>query len=315
MLVKDMMQGNGDVVSSQVFALTGALASLTPKLREVYFSHGFKVGNMLHRYAKSIGSGAVTPMPILMGFFNRAGYVDVAYRPRGNSYGFEIHDTPHMKLGAHIHMFEAGIISGFMSAEYRRVMMFTESACRCDTAGACMFVEGNGANTGSERMDSDVWMEGMSKYILEAVDGSKEKWMNYEYYGLASDSLLHREYASSINDISYMAGNALGRRLKEDHEGISVAVRAERLKKLIALLNFGNITIKRSAPLSVRMEFSRLVTKKDVVALASNFMSGMLNAYLGRRLIETQRSSLGRYIIDIKEAAQGGTKKKRARRK
>ena len=312
-LLEDIIRGSTGGVSRQVFALTGALASLTPKLRDVYFSHGFRVGRILHKSAKHIAGNATTMLPMLVEFLGNAGYSKISYKPRGGSYEFEIADAPRMKLGVNMHSFEAGIISGFMSEEYRRITTFTESKCRSNGSDSCTFAEGMGM--GEKRLDSDEWIREFSDYVIGSMDNERHGPINYEYYYLASESLLHNEYAKGISDIAYVAGSGLGRRLKEEHEGIGDDARTRRLKELIALLNFGNITIKRSAPMSLRMEFDRLMAKKDMIALASNFMNGMLNAYLGKRLIETQRSSFGKYTIDIREAAQSGRNTRRAQRK
>ena len=310
-LLEDIIRGSNGGVSRQVYALTGALASLTPKLRDVYFSHGFRVGEILYRSAKQ--NAATTMLPMLVEFFGNAGYSNISYRPRGGSYEFEIADAPRMKLGVNMHSFEAGIISGFMSKEYRRITTFTESKCRSNGSDSCTFAEGMGM--GEKRLDSDEWIREFSDYVIGSMDNERHGPINYEYYYLASESLLHNEYAKGISDIAYVAGSGLGRRLKEEHEGIGDDARTRRLKELIALLNFGNITIKRSAPMSLHMEFDRLMAKKDMIALASNFMNGMLNAYLGKRLIETQRSSFGKYTIDVREAAQGVRNTRRAHRK
>ena len=313
-LLEDIIRGSNGGVSRQVYALTGALASLTPKLRDVYFSHGFRVGEILYRSAKHIaGNAATTMLPMLVEFFGNAGYSNISYRLRGGSYEFEIADAPRMKLGVNMHSFEAGIISGFMSNEYRRITTFTESECRSNGSDSCIFVEGTGM--GEKRLDSDEWIREFSNYVIGSADDGRHGSINYEYYYLASESLLHNEYAKGISDIAYIAGSGLGRRLLEEHEGIGGAARIRRLKELIALLNFGNITIKRSAPMSLHMEFDRLMAKKDMIALASNFMNGMLNAYLGKRLIETQRSSFGKYTIDVREAAQGGRNTMKAHKK
>ena len=313
-LLEDIMRGSAAGVSKQVFALTGALASLTPKLREVYFSHGFRVGKMLYRSARHIAGSATTVLPVLIEFFGKAGYSNVSYRPKGGSYEFEMADAPRMKLGVNMHSFEAGIISGFMSEEYRRIVKFTESECMGNGSDSCIFVESSGHGMGEKRLDSDSWIREFSDYVISSAGDRRHDLMNYEYYHLASESLLHNEYMKGIGDIAYVAGSGLGRRLGEEHKGIGNEARIRRLKELIALLNFGNITIKRSAPMSLRMEFDRLMAKKDMVVLASNFMNGMLNAYLGKRLIETQRSSFGKYMIDIRETARGGRNAKKAHR-
>ncbi|MGC8537974.1 MAG: V4R domain-containing protein [Candidatus Micrarchaeia archaeon] len=315
-LLEDITRGSTAGVSKQVFTLTGALASLTPKLREVYFSHGFRVGEILYKLARhTAGSSATTVIPMLVEFLSKAGYSSISYMPKSGSYEFKIADAPLMKLGVNIHSFEAGIISGFMSEEYRRIVRFTESECRSNGGDSCIFVESDNSEMDDKRLDSDRWISEFSNYIINSAQREKSKLMNYNYYCLASDSLLHGEYASGLGDIAYVAGSGLGRRLGEEHEGIGDEARMRRLRELIALLNFGNITIKRSAPISLHMEFDRLMAKKDMIALASNFMNGMLNAYLGSRLVETQRSSFGKYTIDIREAAQGARNKIRTHRK
>ncbi|MEM0149342.1 MAG: 4-vinyl reductase [Candidatus Micrarchaeaceae archaeon] len=317
-LLKYTMRGDAIGVSEQVFALTGALASLTPKLREVYFSHGFAVGKALRESVASDAENRTsTYVPLLEEFFIKAGYAGISYRQRGADYEFEIRGTPQVELGTQTHMFEAGIISGFMSAEYRRIVKFVESECRSDGADSCIFIEDRGQERGmgTKRLDSRAWMDGFARYVLGTADMDGKHQMSYGYYSLASDALLHNEYASSINDIAYVAGSTLGSKLKAEHEGINDLARIGRLKGLIALLNFGNITIKRSAPMSLRIEFDGLVAKKGIVSLASNFVNGMLNAYLGSRLIETQRSSFGKYIIDIREALRGKPRVKRTQKR
>ena len=317
-LLKDMMHGNEMGVNEQVFALTSMLASLTPKLRDLYFSHGFAVGKSLHKVVSSeAGNKALTYMPLLGEFFTKAGYKDISYKRAYSGYEFEIRSTPQIELGTQTHMFEAGIISGFMSSESREIVMFTESKCRSDGADSCIFIEDRGQERAmsTKRPDSGVLMDGFARYVLETADSNAIHQMSYGYYSLASDALLHNEYASGINDIAYVAGSALGSGLRTEYEGISSSAHISRLKGLIALLNFGNITIKRIAPISLRIEFDGLMAKKGIVLLASNFINGMLNAYLGSRLIETRHSSFGKYTTDIREAVRGKSKAKRTQKR
>ncbi len=315
-LLSSIMHGHGNSVkvSAQVFALTGALASMTPKLREVYFSHGFAVGKSLYRHVSGrTNGGAQTLVPMLVEFFEKAGHTGVSYRQAGSSYEFMMHDTPRIGLGMHMHMFEAGVISGFMSSEYRRAARFTETECRADGAESCAFAEMAQESNGI-KFDARTGTDAIADYVLAALDSSNIAGeMRYEYYALASDSLMHSEYSSNINDIAYAIGSGLGSRFREENATRSASAGVARLKRLIALLNFGNITIKRTAPMSLRLEFDRLMGNKGIVDLSSNFISGMLNAYLGSKLTSVQRSSLGGYTMNIKEAKTASKRRSRRR--
>ena len=72
-------------------------------------------------------------------FFELAGYGRITYHAFPHVIRIGMHDTLHLSLGMNTHMFEAGLIAGFITASKGQLMHVTERVCSSNSADICEF--------------------------------------------------------------------------------------------------------------------------------------------------------------------------------
>ncbi len=122
--------------------LSHLLVNLESGPNEVYKS-GVTAGKLAYYslFGNSKPKWYEDALPKLIAFFESAGYKKISYDALGVSGPvLRIGDSKGIQLGANIHYFEAGIISGFISSARGEYVPITESECRNNGFYQCKFI-------------------------------------------------------------------------------------------------------------------------------------------------------------------------------
>jgi predicted hydrocarbon binding protein len=271
------------------------LSSFTPSIRSLYYRHGVSIGRELYRrynserryiwYEEGIAD--------LVSFLEKAGFNGITYNIFQDMIEINFNNRDRTFLGTHIHVFEAGMISGFLTAGKRQQVKIEEISCSNNGSDFCRFVTTNAP----AQFESD------SHYVLERfIDsvkphlesaGAKASFAE-EYTVLSSAVLTAQEYAGQMHRVIYYLGSEIGSRLKP--------LNRQRLEKLYKIIGMGELKANSMRPLSIRITFPTLKAKKEFVDISIAFLDALLKASMGNMAISTRHSKKkNSYILHIKE--------------
>ncbi|MGI0134869.1 MAG: V4R domain-containing protein [Candidatus Micrarchaeaceae archaeon] len=287
-------------VSSHALELSGLLSSLTPAMRTAQHKSGFRIGRALYRiyeptkryiwYEESISD--------LVSFLESAGLGSVAYNVFPDTVSIRIYNRHAPGIGIPTHDFEAGIISGFVSAGRHQHTEINETRCSRSGHEQCEFTRSSRQTTADV---SEEWS--ISRLISGAVsavhDGRQAPTVPSEYYMLVSSTLFRHEYSHVLRNIATYLGNEFASALHLTGTRPSL----DRAEHLTRLLNLGSLRIKGLKPVDVEIEFDGLSSRMEHVELSLAFLDGLLNRLISDKAkMETlgARSAHG-YRVRLKE--------------
>lgn len=273
------------------------LSTITPGLRNLYYKSGISIGKLVNKhyqkrkhyiwYEESVAD--------LVSFLEMAGFNGITYNIFQDRIDIKFNNRDKTFLGTHIHVFEAGIISGFLSSAKEQYIKVEEIACSNNGSDFCHFVTRNTPvyfeSKGKETLGR--FVDGLVPHLEFA--GSYADKFSDEYYALASSTLLESEYSDNVGKIAYHVGSEIGSKL-------NLRSSTKTLEKLYALLNLGDLKVKSLKPISIEMQFKRLKAKKEFVDISMAFIGGLLKeAMKGSEMATKYAKGKNSYMVTIKE--------------
>lgn len=287
-------------VPDEAMLFGATLSSLSKSMREFRYRSGMNVGKALYRQSQEGGNAPPEEsVRNLAGFFEAAGYSNVTYRAYPDDIEIRIHERNNADVGANIHSFEAGIMSGYLSALQRRYTEVHESTCSNNGGDSCTFTI-KGANGASKIPSIKKFAASVSERAKSPSANKHCAHVSDAYCLLSSSQLLDKSYMEPMKEIASYTGKEIGGRLFEGK-------RAQRsffsyIENTIRLLNLGEPEVKSTDPLQMQVRFGRLDSKKENVDLALAFIEGLISGRFGDEFTASESTSNGRYMLDIREA-------------
>ena len=278
-LLKSIVAGHASGgVSKHALMLYSLMANTTPSMRALNYRHGIAVGRSLHQLYAQKRSYALYEEGVddLVSFFELAGYGRITYHAFPNMIRIGMHDTLHLDLGMNTHLFEAGMIAGFLTASKGQLMQVTERACSSNSADSCEFYSSSSAQDTSEfavKGAFDAFVEDVSRHVLRAEKQNNPSIAN-EYYALSSLVLLDNRYFHEIRAIADYLGGRLATEL--GIESMTPRRMFNTVEKSVELLNMGIAKIKTSSKFDITLQFSTLHSRKEFADLSIAFLRGLL---------------------------------------
>lgn len=181
--------------------------STTAKTSKLGYSYGFSVGRTL---ALKLGSDANVDAVL-----NRIGMHDSIYQPMGDTASIvsvptNAHSVPN--IGRQIHIYESGVMAGFLSTSAGVKVSVVEKRCVYDGSDKCLF---EASQAPYPRFMSGSLSDTING-IANAVTNGKYSSVPQEYYKTLSYlPLTDSRIASEIMQIMLMSGEKLGREQSE----------------------------------------------------------------------------------------------------
>lgn len=295
----------GNNVADEAYALTSTLSSLSASLKELQYRKGVAIGKLLYKVKSSTKNYMFPEESVadLVGFFQSAGHKHVTYAAYPENIHIKMHDKRGPNVGASLHTFEAGIISGFLSSALKHYVDIKERSCINDDGPYCMFTVGRGEER-LHRGASPAALDQLANHIAYSVRFTKSRRaiMKNGYYMLESALLFDDAYTESIKSLASYVGRNVGEKLS--HGG---KPKLSEIKYAIRLLNFGRPEIVEASPLHMRLSFDGASSKKEFVDISVAFINGFLSNKIDNRTTAEAHTEKGSYIVDIKEKANSSS--------
>jgi predicted hydrocarbon binding protein len=284
-----------------------ALSTLTPGMRELYHKSGISVGRLLYKiyHDKKHYVWYHEGVADLVSFFESVGFSGVTYNVFSDGIYIKFNNRDKTHMGANMHIFEAGVISGFLTAGQEQHIKVEEVSCSNNGADFCHFVTSNMPLRPREEADFpykyDDVLDNFVKAAAQRAQGPSKILENFseEYYALSSYVFLEQKYSEHMNRICQYIGAELNSKLKLQPKKRS----AEMMEMLFEEFGMGSLKIKSLKPLDLEMHFDRLKAKKEFVDISIAFLNGLVSG-LVRKGATINTKSVKRnnsYVIHVAE--------------
>ena len=303
-MLDNMIRGaKAKPIPEEAVAFSEILSNLTKNMKTITYRFGINVGRDLYRTlnSKKHYYWYEESIPDMVAFLEKSGYKDVAYTLTANGLRLRIYNTDGAFMGASVHTFESGLMSGFLSAASRQMIHVNEESCVKNGADYCEFVSSQKRKEGNE-IDMSVAVESFAQHLKMSMHGkNSSKKISSLYHALSVSPLLNRRYSDAINNIVEHMGYRLGDYVFDNRKVTSKKI-SDCISKTASLLNFGEPSIRDSKELDMKFSFSPELSRKEYINLSLSFMDGIASkAEMKNNIYSTTKSSGGRYVLHIKE--------------
>ncbi|MDE1856753.1 MAG: 4-vinyl reductase [Candidatus Micrarchaeota archaeon] len=300
-------------VSSRVHEESAILASIlssaSPSMRKISYRSGIRVGRLVYAISKGQSKQHAWEYQYLgrlVDFFRNIGYPNTTYSVLPNMLIIDVKRS-RANLGANLHVFEAGIISGFLTAATGRQVNAAEESCCYNGSDSCRFVT-SGAQQ-KESSDEGVVMSGFGALVAKnAVNVSGRRRVApiaEEYQQLSLSHHMHREVVKSSSYLSLIAGSLIGANLFKHYREIPLKGNGEALgavSKAIELMGLGSPKLMKTGPYCIKVGFSRSNSRREFVEIANSLISGMLSEYPKASFTSKESIEDGKYQLEFTKA-------------
>ncbi|MDE1846376.1 MAG: 4-vinyl reductase [Candidatus Micrarchaeota archaeon] len=241
------------------------LYNLTPSTRSLGYNSGFRMGERLSELHNA--SNSLHP---LINALMCGGFSNVMYYPHKNSAIFEMvhHKECKMDLNATLHIFESGLIAGYLSHSTGARMTVTETMCAHDAKGKCQFVaERTGAISEPAAFEGTAQIVGS---IRSAIANGNEKSVSGSYFALAIAPLTRSPLKEELAKLLFVVGRELSPTLELNQ------VSLERLATIFSLREAG-ATSNRKGVTSINFALAPISSTSNYLDLVAALFSGVLS--------------------------------------
>lgn len=291
LLIRRLLQ-NPPKVSARGLEVQDLIYNSANELRSLAFKAGFNLG--AEAYRNSDGS-----MSSLEHVLEHAGFGKVIYYPFETSSTFSSARVRSrgINIGTSVHIFEAGVISGYLSAHSRQRITAEETACVFNGSRDCKFVAERG-----EKVDARKPLEfsSMIAALQSALSNAERSPGGSSYYMLAVKPLLEEPVFSEASKFLYLTGKMLSRskQLPGFEQTIKRASNFLRIER-------NSIRTDREGNVELRMVYGHDTSTNRFVGLTTAFISGIVKGMSGRG-VRMDRKLDSRGVYNVKMQVLGG---------
>jgi len=252
-------------------AIQDILYNATPTLRQIAYNSGFSFGKALYeRSDKSIGK--------LVDVLHAAGFKNILYYPFEDKAVIKVKQESSYNINKEVHIFESGIIAGYMSAASGKIIYVNERRCVFGGANVCEFVA---EPIASVKMEED-YDENVVENLAQVLSKSDSK-LSQEYMLFSLLPLMKEPVKSEISKLFYAAGSFLGK------SNPNIDKMAEK---------FGVIARKRGN--GIMLSYAPTNSMKGFVDLSAAFFAGLAKSVYNKGVEIKESLSGNGYKVYIK---------------
>jgi predicted hydrocarbon binding protein len=307
-LLKSISAGHrGAGVSRHALMFCSLMANATPSMRTLNYRHGVAVGRSLYQICAQRRGYALYEESVddVVSFFERAGYGRITYRVLPSAVTIEMHDMLRLSLGMNTHLFEAGIMSGFLTAARGQLTNVVELSCSNNSAGSCEFrTSASIPDSGTPEINSvfGAFVDDVSRRV--SSNECRDTGISDEYYALSSLVLLDSKYFGEMKVIAGYLGGMLASSLRM--EKMPPKRILEAVERSVGLLGMGVTGIKTSGSFDFELRFSKLHSRREFTELSVAFLNGLLrNASKGAGMSAKCLIHNNTYTVLLSRSKQG----------
>jgi predicted hydrocarbon binding protein len=292
-------------MTEQSILFSSVLSTLTVGLRNLYYKNGISIGRTLYSiyrrqkhyiwYEESVAD--------LVSFFESAGFSAITYNIFPDRIDIKFHSHSKEYLGTNMHVFECGVICGFLSSAKQQHVKVDEISCSNNDSNFCHFITSESLPLYLEPKGTVV-LKKFANLLKESISTpNKKPKPNFmeEYYILSSFVFLEDEYHEHMHKIVYHLGSEISSMLGINRLNQKSARSIERLYELLGL---GKLSIRSTKRIDMEIHFDRLKAKKGLVDISIAFLNGLLkDAITKDSHINTKGSKKDNsYVVRITES-------------
>ena len=255
-------------------AIQDILYNATPTLRQIAYNSGFSFGKAL--YEKSDKS-----IVKLIDVLQAAGFKNILYYPFEDKAIIRVKPESSYNIGKEVHIFESGIIAGYMSAASDKIIYVNERRCAFNGADVCEFVAEPMA---SLKIEED-YDENIVENLAQVLSKNDSK-LSQEYMLFSLLPLMKEPVKSEISKLFYAAGSFLGK------SNPSIDKIAEK---------FGVIARKKGK--GILLSYAPTNSMKGFVDLSAAFFAGLAKSVYNKSVKIKESLSGNAYKVYIKPQA------------
>ncbi|MGI0100781.1 MAG: hypothetical protein ACREBH_03655 [Candidatus Micrarchaeaceae archaeon] len=300
---------SGSYSTEYAILFNSVLSTLTPGLRNLYYKNGISVGRELYRtlLSEKRYTWYEEGVADLVRFLERAGFNGITYNIYPDMIDIKFHNRDRTALGINTHVFESGIISGFLTAGKQQHVKVEEIKCSNNGSSFCHFVTTDKLPLYLEPSGNDT-LERFTYSIKDRISSGDKGALQQnrfadEYYALSSSVFLNYDYIAHMQKIAYHLGTQVAPALKlTSLNGSS----GRSLERLYSLLGLGILKVESAKPAKISIRFDRLKAKKEFVDISIAFLSGLLrHSMKNRSPVEPKVSRKGNsYMVYVTESSK-----------
>ncbi len=277
-LILDILKNhNAETASSESVLLAQMLSGFTKSMRKLSYMAGISNGMFLYRFDKLQKRYIWYQDSIrdLSEFFEKAGYRSSSYDIFPDKVVIKLYGAG-PNFGTDIHVFESGIISGFLTAAIGHYVPVNEEECMHAGARYCRFSTSNAR--AAESIDSDHLrhINALARHITSDKSAAKSGKFSKSYLNLIYQVITEREYLGSMKDLLGYFGKTI---LQMSDGGRHKKIKDKDLTALaqqnINLLNLGRLNTKGANAAGTELVFDPSQSRSEFVELAVAFLNGV----------------------------------------
>ncbi|MGA3020840.1 MAG: 4-vinyl reductase [Candidatus Micrarchaeales archaeon] len=260
------------------------LYNTAQELQSLAFNAGFNLG--IEAYANSEKN-----MSALEHILENAGLGRIIYYPFESKSVIASRTMKQegMNLGSNLHVFESGVISGYLSAHTKKHITVREQTCVFNGAPVCEFIATPGGIESSGSMPIE--FPKIVKALADAISRSEGNNGRKTYYVLALKPLLNEPLFSEISKFLYLAGKQLPRRIPNFDYAVIHAAQFLGIEK-------ASVARDKKGGTTVNLIYDHDTSTEKFVYLTTALLSGIMKETYGRSIRIVRRvNSKGIYSV------------------
>ena len=293
-------------VPDEALLFGATVSALGNGINEMHYKAGMSIGKSLYKVSSAANNYSSTEESVdgLVSFLEAAGHKNTTYQAFPDKVEITMYRNGAPKIGANLHSFEAGVMSGYLSASERRHVPVSEVACAHNGSEKCRFatVSFNRKTLPDSRKALSTLAEHIAENSRTANYYNRDHGaVSHGYHALSSPLLNDHDYAGELKGIAGFLGSEVGSKLFSSYNKNRHGNHIVDLAHTIRLLNFGNPIVESIMPFHMSVAFDELNSKKEFVDVAMSFIDSLITSGLHTSVEATERVEDGSYVVDIKE--------------
>ncbi len=287
LLIEDLILGVPDY-SSKTHLLHASIFNATEEMRSFAYDYGFTIGKEISRIS---GNGSITH---LINFLDNGGIGRMLYTPVGNVVIIKgIQSKPASELtDVNTHTYEAGVISGYLSASTSMHINTIETHCGLSGKGFCQFVSNDEhvLEEPIQRKNAEEAIEGIARIIESSSEVSTGRSRSYVLLSILP--LLDGKMLEESSKLMYLSGERLAASAENPQENVT---------RIASFFDIPNVKVSDSGnSFSVRLGYDRYHSNSGFVELSTKAFIGFLSKFFHSAPTLRSSTKAGAYEIVIR---------------
>ena len=266
-------------VDRNAILLNHVLMNLTKGMRKVSYHNGFAIGVKVSGGYGSIYKDKRAALSDLTDFIEKIGYASASHEIyRDGKISFFIRSNKGQNIGMNLHSFEAGIISGFLTAITGVYSKVSEQKCQNNNSDLCVFTVSNTADYEAElHIEPKGLLERLASSLysdLSRNDLSNGTKFSESYYYMLNKVVSDKAYLEYMKDSVRYMGGILSDKI-QSASGEDGKSYGKCLQSSVKLLNLGKLSIKNSRNYPIELSFDTINSRQELIEISLALISGM----------------------------------------